>query len=137
MHLIQIPPDVTDKVWPMVATMLERAAEHSEGKVSLPHEREYIKAQKKQLWVVHDEEQKKTVAAGVTAIKRYDTGRTGCVIELFGGENMKAWFDLKDIFEKWAKDEGCTDITFFARKGWAKHLPDYQLASYVMRKALA
>jgi len=137
MKLAQIPPSHVEQVWPLAADMLSKAVEFSNG-VSLPEEGKLIASGVKQLWMVIDDEAapNKAVAAGITSIKQHGDGTKTANIEMFGGENMKAWFALKGDFETWAKDEGCSDIRLFARKGWAKHLPDYALTHYMMRKAI-
>jgi len=53
-----------------------------------------------------------------------------------GGDNMNQWFDLRDRFEDWARKEGCDQVRIFARKGWARKLPDYKIQAYVMSKQL-
>jgi len=137
MELAQIPPEHVPRVWPLAADMLGRAAEYSNG-VSLDEEGKMVASGLKQLWMVIDNESHpaKAVAAGITSIKQHGDGSKTANIEMFGGENMKAWFALKGKFEAWAHDEGCSDIRLYARKGWAKHLPDYALTHYMMRKAL-
>lgn len=139
MHLIQIPPETVDKLWPLAAAMLDKAVEYSNGAVALDHELVHVMEKRKQLWVVvmdDGEIKNKVVAAGITSLQANPNGTKTANIEMFGGENMKAWFSLKDTFEKWAKDEGCSDVRLWARKGWAKHLPDYNLTHYIMRKEL-
>jgi hypothetical protein len=137
LKLAQIPQEHISQVWPLATDMLSKAVEYSNG-VSLAEEGKLIASGIKQLWMVIDDEAKpnKAVAAGITSIKKHSDGTKTANIEMFGGENMKAWFALKGDFEAWAKDEGCADIRLYARKGWAKHLPDYALTHYMMRKAL-
>lgn len=139
MHLVQIPPEVAPKVWPLAAPMLAKAIEYTNGATSADSVLKGIIEKTKQLWmvVIEDAEIKnKAVAAGITSLQINDDGSKTANIELFGGENMKAWFALKGDFEAWARDEGCSDVRLWARKGWAKHLPDYDLTHYIMRKDL-
>ena len=140
MHLVQCPPDALDKVWPLAGAMIARAVEYSEGRTSLDVESAKVLNGDSQLWLVIDNEntevRNKVVAAGITSIQLNADGTKTANIELFGGENMKAWFDQKDEFEKWAKHEGCKDIRLWARKGWAKYLSDFKLTCYIMRKEI-
>jgi hypothetical protein len=142
MHLIQVPPDAgsdgkspLQTLWPQIAPLLERAVEHSDQMTTLEAEATALANKLKQLWIVINDE-KQIVAAGVTSLQKFVTGKFIANIELFGGANMKDFFDLRGEFEKWAKEEGCEEIRFFARKGWTKFLDDYRLASYVMAKKL-
>ncbi len=139
MELVQIPPDqeVLTKVWPVIGPLLERAIDHARGTATIEQTVQRIVTKDAQLWVVVDPEQNNRVmAAGVTSLQKYATGPLVCNIELFGGDNMKSWFDQKEKFEDWAKEEGCNEIRLYARKGWARHLKDYNLTHYLMVKDL-
>lgn len=139
MKLLQIPHDavVIDKVWPVVAPFLSKAAEHSRGTHSVECDRQRVKANAAQLWViVLDEKPHTVVAAGITSITEYPNGKRAVMIESLGGENMADWFSLKDEIEQWALQNGC-DLAFcWARRAWAKRLPDYHLSCYILAKEL-
>lgn len=145
MHLIQIPATADEtgvsplrKLWPVVAPLLERAVELSGGVTTLEEEFRALEALQKQLWVIvlDDGGRREIAAAGITSLQQFSSGLRIANIEMLGGENMKAWFSLKDQFEKWATDEGCTKVRLYARKAWARHLGDYKLSAYVMEKVL-
>ena len=137
MHLISVPPEAVDTIWPQAEPHIARACEHSHGM----HTAETVFAQVKhggrQLWIiVNDAQPREVTAAGVTSLQGCPTGKKFLQIEVLGGKNVKEWFDLKPQLEKWAKDEGCSAVQAWARKGWAKHLPDYGIAQYVMYKEI-
>ena len=139
MHLVQIPPEAIPKLWPLAAPMLARAVEFTGGATSLDRELAALCASQKQLWMVVSpdaEARHKGVAAGITSLQQNEDGSKTANIELFGGDNMKAWFSLKSQFESWARGEGCRDVRLWARKGWARHLPDFKLTHYILRKDL-
>lgn len=137
MKLIQIPPDITDKVWPVVEPYLKKAIEFSHGTHSLESSRERVKSNAAQLWaIIEDEKPHKVVAAGLTSVTQYPTGKRAVMIELLGGERMSDWFALKKDVELWAAQNDCHLVYCWARKGWAKHLPDYHLSHYVLSKEL-
>lgn len=142
MHLVQIPPDAVingesplQVMWPMIAPLLQRAVDYSEGMTTLEETLRDLLSKQKQLWVIVDDE-KKINAALVSCLQKFESGLIAARITLIGGENLKAWFSLKDEFEKWARVEGCTEVLFHVRKGWIRELPDYQLTQYVMRKKI-
>jgi hypothetical protein len=139
MHLIQIPTEAIAEIWPLAARMLAPALSYANGATDLAAELTALNARKKQLWMVVLEEPQgraKGVAAGITSLQTNADGSLTANIEYFGGENMKAWFSLKGEFEQWARDEGCRDVRLWARKGWARHLPEYRITHYIMRKEL-
>ena len=139
MHLVQIPPEAVPKLWPLAAPMLARAIAYTGGATSLDKELAALCARQKQLWMVVEgtEAKNRGVAAGITSLQENEDGGKTANIELLSGENMKAWFSLKDQFEDWARVEGCSDVRLWARKGWARHLPDFKLTHYIMRKTLS
>lgn len=136
--LLQVPPEILEKVWPVVGPMLQKAIDYSRGTTTLEDCVRRVAAKEAQLWLVIDTDQgNKVMAAGVTSLQKFPTGVLICNIELFGGEHMHEWFEQKEEFEKWAKEEGCREVRLFARKGWAKHLKDYRLTHYLMTKELS
>ncbi len=140
MKLLQIPPDITDQVWGAVEPFLKRAALYSGGTSDPSADRERIKNNFAQLWViVEDESPHKIVAAGLTSITEYPNGTRALMIELLSGEehSMNLWAGLKAILEEWALQNGCFKSCCWARKGWAKRLPDYRLTHYILEKTLA
>lgn len=137
MKLVQVPPEVARQVWPLLGNFLSKALEFTSDTRLLEPTLQKIEMGQSQLWtVIDDDHGNKALAAGVTSLQTYESGKRVCNIELFGGEDMKLWFDLKDVFEDWAKVEGCESIRVWARKGWAKHLKDYDLTHYILEKAL-
>lgn len=136
MHLVQVPPEVADAIWPKVNVFIARACEHTYGTDTPETVLSGVKAQRKQLWIIVDDA-RQVIAAGTTSLQVGDTGRLTLFVELLGGDNMKTWFGLKSELEQWAKEkEGCSDVFFRARKGWARHLEDYQITHYLMHKDL-
>jgi hypothetical protein len=137
MKLLQIPPDITDQVWGAVAPFLERAVAHSRGTNSVDSARARTKTGHAQLWaIIEDEKPHKVVAAGLTSLVDYPTGKRAMLIELLGGESMQMWADLKPDLEKWAKQNGCALVFCWARKGWLRKLTDMRVTHYVMTKEI-
>lgn len=136
MPLVQVPPQIVPDVWPLAAKMLDKAVAYSNGEISLENELVQVTQGQKQLWVVvmdEGETKNKVFAAGITSLRNNANGSRTAFIELFGGDNMKLWFDHLDDFKKWARDEGCVNIRLWARKGWAKHLKNFILTHYIMQ----
>ncbi len=120
----------------MISPLLEKAVEYSGGMVTLPEVLDDLLSGRAQCWVVVSDD-KKLTAAAISCVRLYASGLKQASIRLIGGENLKAWFGLKEKFEEWAKSEGCAEVLFHVRKGWIRELPDYQLTQYVMRKKLS
>lgn len=142
MHLVQIPPDAVingesplKTMWPLIAPLLQRAVDHSHEMTTVEETWNDLLAKRHQLWAAIGED-KQIKAAAVTMLQHYKTGLVQMTIAMLGGEDgsLRDLLDMRAELESWAKTEGCNRVRFFARKGWAKYLPDYKLASYVMSK---
>lgn len=142
MHLVQIPPDAVvngesplETMWPLIEPLLQKAVDHSDGKTTLKETAADLRAKRKQLWVVVNED-KKIISAAVSMLQSFESGLVLATIVLLGGEsgNLSDILDLRSEFEVWAKTEGCSRVDMFSRKGWPKKLPDYRLVAYVMSK---
>lgn len=125
-------------MWPLATKLLAKAYEYSDGKVTQDKDIKHVIEKTKQLWMVIDTEsaepKNKAVAAGVSSLQVNDDGSKTANIETLGGENMKEWFSLRGEFEEWAKREGCKDVRLWARKGWLRHLTDFKITAYILRK---
>jgi len=144
MHLVQVPPDAVingesplQTMWPLVAPLVQKAVDYSDGKTTLEETGDDLMAKRKQLWVVVNEE-RAIVAAAVTSLQKFRSGLFLATIILLGGEggNLKEILELRSEFEAWAKTEGCNRVDIMTRKGWAPKLPDYKLVAYVMSKEI-
>lgn len=144
MHLVQVPPDAVingesplQAMWPLVSPLIQKAVDYSEGTTTLEETASDLIVKHKQLWVVVADD--KTIkAALVTSLQRFVTGIKQANVILLGGEkgHLKDILELLPQFETWAKAEGCNRVRFTLRKGWAKHLPEYELVAYIMSKDL-
>lgn len=144
MHLVQVPPDAVingesplKAMWPLIEPLLQKAIAHSDGIETIEGTVRDLMAKNRQLWVVIGED-KSITAVGVTKLQKYDSGIKEAAITLLAGDDGKLndLLDLRSELESWAKIEGCNRFRVYGRKGWAKRMPDYKLASYVLSKDL-
>ena len=134
MRLILIPSEKAREVWPMIIRWLEPAIDRSGGLSSADALLDNIVAGNNQLWVLWDEKEDTTCAAGVTQILTYPTGIKVADIVSFGGRERKKWLHLFSEVEAWAMQQGCDRIRIITRKGWARDLKDYKMTSVVLEK---
>ena len=50
---------------------------------------------------------------------------------------MKRWLPLIEKIENYARDEGCTRVRIFGRKGWLRVLDGYEAKHIIMDKELS
>ncbi len=113
MHLALIPPgsEFFDPLWPIIAPLLEKACEYSNGMHTLASTETRLRSGACQLWVVIDDE-KKIVASATTSFLDFPSGVRAMMIELVAGDNVRVWFTVTDQMEKWAADNGAQATLF-------------------------
>ena len=104
-------PHVWEEVEPLIKKALDRGSNYTLQDIRLG-----LCISDMQLWTWVSE---KIDAAMVTSIQSRDD-ETWCLLLTMGGKNMDEWKDCLPIVEKWAKDNGCTELRIYGRSGWKK-----------------
>lgn len=79
-----------------------------------------------------------TVVAAMTVEFFYYPRDKVCRVVTMGGERMVEWLtsDTINTFEDWARQEGCSYIDVYGRRGWKKVLPNFEEKAVLLRKQL-
>lgn len=132
--LLPVPPEKLAAAWDHLSAHIEKLAEITYGRLTTDDIRKHIEAGNFQLWAVVGEDNQ-LLAVVTTEIIQYPQRRAcrvvGCV-----GENRGKWIHLFDEIQDWARSQGCAAMEIFARKGWAKVLPDFRLTSILLERSL-
>lgn len=128
-----IPPQHLGEVFPLVAPLMEKIVERYQGRFSIPGMLEHFARAEWQLWVVWDGSVRAIVG---TELYREVSGLKCCKIQFATGREAAGWTHLLGQIEAWARDEGCARMDMIARKGWAKHLPEYKMTHIWLEKDL-
>ncbi len=128
-----IPPQHLGEVFPLIASLMESISERSKGRYSVPGMLERIACNEWQLWIVWDGSVRAIVG---TELYRDVSGMKCCMIRFATGREAAGWTHLLSQIEAWARDEGCARMDMIARKGWAKHLPEYRMSHVFLEKDL-
>ena len=89
------------------------------------------------LWIVWEGGEAGSVRAVIgTELYRDVSGMKCCTIRFATGHGASRWTHLLGRIEDWARQEGCVKLDMIARKGWAKHLPEYALTHVFLEKDL-
>lgn len=131
--LVQIPPNAIVDVFPMVRDWLNGLADRSGGRWSVSGLLQKFVNGEWQLWIVWDGKPRAIVG---TELYLEMTGMKCCMIRFCTGSGAPEWQHLLSKIEDWARSEGCSYVDMLARKGWAKHLPDYKLTHVELEKDL-
>jgi hypothetical protein len=115
-----VPPDAVHVVWRDVAPMLERAIERSGGYYNTAVVLDGVYRGALALWVVLDDAV--PIAVLTTRIDKMPNA-TVLVMDWIGGSRMNEWLPLaQKTFEQYGRDNGCTQLHGFGRKGWDRVL---------------
>lgn len=132
-ELAAIPAEHIGEVFPLVRVLIEGVAERSDGRYSVPGMLELFARGTWLLWVVWDGGVRAIVG---TEIYHDVSGMRCCMIRFATGREAKGWTHLLAEIEDYARAQGCERLDMLARKGWAKHLPDYKITHVAMEKDL-
>lgn len=120
-----------EHVWPVIAPLLQRAVDKSQGDMSVDDIRDALTKRDMQLWVWT--ENTEITACLVTQIVDYPRRRV-CQMPFIAGRSMKLWLACESMIAAWAKEHDCTQLEGFARKGWLRVLPHWRQAWTTIRK---
>jgi len=132
-QLVCVDPGSIQAIWPHVAQRLSKATAKTGLSAFAEIERDVLNG-KALLWVAWNGRSIEAVAA--TSLQQTDAGRV-CVITACAGADMTRWLPLIRFIETYAREEGCTCVRIFGRKGWARVLDGYRQTHAVIDKHLA
>jgi hypothetical protein len=119
-QLSSVPAAAVGVVWPDVEPMLRRAIQSSGGYYNTAVILDGIFKGHLGLWVVLDDAT--PIAALTTRIDKMPNA-TVLVMDWIGGTRMREWLPLaQKTFEQYGRDNGCTELHGFGRKGWDRVL---------------
>jgi hypothetical protein len=133
-RLALIPPSEIGRVLSRVLPWLEKVVERSHGGNTLEGFLKQFASGLWRLWIIDDGEKLRGML--VTELDITPSGLKVCTIRVVTGEDSVSWLHLSADLEAWAKEKGCTRMETWARKGWAKRLPDYHLTHVMLEKEI-
>lgn len=131
--LVKVPVEDIDGIWEFCEPLLSNALDHSEGFYDMDDLYLSLKHQWQELWIIVGD---KPDAVFTTRIVDYPNKK---IMEIpFVGASKEAtptdWRECLEKLEEWGKGEGAEGTVFFARMGWKKLFPDFDLQYTVMMK---
>ncbi len=118
-----VPPSVVGIVWGDVEPMLAKAIDKSGGYYNTAVILDGICRGVLGLWVVLDDA--KPIAAITTRIDKMPNA-TVLAMDWIGGTRMKEWLPMaQKTLERYAGDNGCTQLHGYGRKGWDRFLRNH------------
>ena len=122
-----------DDIWDQVKDEIKRTdcefLDHHDIKILLK-EGYYI------LWVVREKNTQNIVAVVIIEIVYYVRHKISRVVSI-GGTKMNEWLTFHlHALEEWSKNNGCSHMDIYGRKGWKKVLKEYNEHCILLRKQL-
>jgi len=117
-QLVAIEPDRLNQVWEMLEPMLMRIVDDSRGRFSFESLMQEIITHDLALWGVVGPKGLDAIVG--TQLSVESSGLKTCTIRFVTGEDAKSWTHLIADLELYARQNGCSRIETWARKGWAK-----------------
>lgn len=134
--LVCVDPKRVHAIWPHVAPQLRRAITRTGLSAFADIENEILRGNALLWLAVSSEGGAATIeAAASTSLQQTDTGKV-CVITACAGANMVRWLPLINHIEAYAKNERCSCVRIFGRKGWLRVLDRYRDTNVILEKEL-
>jgi hypothetical protein len=130
-ELLCVDPGRVGEIWPYAAPLLKAAIARTDLGTFAEIERQTLAAEGL-LWIAWSGQ---ILAAATTIITATDRARV-CVLTACGGRNMARWLPLLEKIEAHARDEGCSAMRIFGRRGWSRVLDSYKITHVVLERQL-
>jgi len=131
-ELVCVDPARIQQIWPHLKELLREACQRT-GLSAFADLEADILSGCSLVWIAWNGQA--IEAAASTILTNSDLGKV-CVITLCAGRGLNRWLNLVERIESYAKDEGCTRIRIFGRKGWLRVLEGYDAKHVIMDKEL-
>ena len=130
MFIEVVPKSAIDMIWDQVKDLISKT---DDNVLTADDVKQYLKNGTYTLWVAIDGG--KPIAAMTTEFAYYPRDKV-CRVVTLAGKRMKDWIHHLDDVENWAKEQGCSYIDMYGRRGWLKVLTDWKEDSILLRKKL-
>jgi len=132
--LYGIQPDQIKVVWPEVEPWISAACKRNRGKYDAQDILAGLLSGTDQLWIWRSPT---AYAVGITRLSNYPRCKV-CAVRIVTGTNSAEWrLQTLATIEQWARTNGCASMELVARKGWARHLKDYDMTHVMLEKHLS
>lgn len=126
-NLICVDPARIEEFWPHVKDRIRAAIERT-GLSAFEDIESGVLDGSQLVWIAWDGE---ILAAATTHLSR-----NVCVLTACAGYDRERWLPLFARIEQYAKDEGCSRIRIFGRRGWERVLDGYRVEHVVLEKVI-
>jgi hypothetical protein len=128
----QIPVGFIDET---VLGMVEEVVDKSGGRFTVESIVDAINEDQMQLWVVYRGYETARAIVG-TSLQQELSGDSTAMVHFVWGKGMDEWKHLLDEIREWGRFHGCNRLAMWARKGFAKKLPELAMTHVLLEENL-
>jgi hypothetical protein len=130
MYVSLVPQSEIDDIWPQIEEYMDGAAKYTYGRFTTDDIKDGLKTRPWQLWIAF--KGLSVYGAVVTEIVSYPR-MSALVMHFTGGEQLNEWKPyMLAMLQRFARENACTTIESYGRKGWAKVFKDDGFTSKFM-----
>ena len=130
--LVYIPRRSFPDAWPALAPLAQSVIDRSGGRISEGTLFQSVLEGSQHIWTVWDGNEIRALVGAEVGFA--PTGLKICTVNFATGRDSHEWLHLLDEIETWAREIGCGKMEMWARKGWARKLPDYRMTHVLLEK---
>ena len=122
-----VDPKDVGQIWEYAGPMIRAAIERTNLSDFADIEKDVL-AGNQLLWLA--------VSDHIEAAATTHLSRNVCTLTACSGHQRERWLPLFARIEKYAKDEGCSAMRIYGRKGWERVLDGYRAEYVILEKSL-
>lgn len=128
--LVCVNPKNVSQIWPQARQLIKTAIERT-GLSEFDDVEEQVLSGDQLLWLAISN----TIEAAATTHLVKTSGKPVCILTACSGHNRERWLPLFAQIEKYARNEGCSCVRIYGRKGWERVLEGYRVEHVILEKA--
>jgi hypothetical protein len=125
--LLCVNPEDVQKVWPIARDLIRAAIERTRLSEFDDIEKDVLEG-RQLLWLA--------ISDHVEAAATTQLSAGICILTACSGHQRERWLPLFAKIEKYAKDECCSTMRIYGRRGWERVLDGYRVEHVILEKAL-
>ena len=131
-ELICVDPKQVHEFWPHARQLIKTAIERTDLSEFSDIECDVLSGDQL-LWLAWNG---RSIEAAATTHLIKTRGKPVCVLTACAGHDRDRWLPLFEQIETYAKNEGCSCVRIFGRKGWERVLKNYRVEHVILERAL-
>ena len=121
-ELVRLSAKDAGYYWDAVTPLIIKCLERTDGEYSLKDYQDYIESQYWDLWIAVNLDTKEIQGVAVTEIVKHPNFNELLMRMVSGKQFTKFLLETETQFQEFAKENNCTRLILYGRKGWLRVL---------------